>query len=497
MSTKKKFYGVMVAVILAFLVNAIIRTSRYNGRKGIKRYESFETLTYQQIVDREKALVETFHDRPASAKVVYANMGRGYALIDSAQKAMLYPLPIEVDSKRRDMRMDDIVRGIPLTVQQEIDEYSKNYLAAFAGTPEQEAALREFQKSGLDPTMRPEISVPGFEVVFWSWCWFQIGAACFFPVHFAIRLREQGLKIFHDVAANPMFWVWSFFWEIGFFRYPMKITLQEQLQRARIWATFVLSSAMSCFAGTGKVCNEKKERAPQHQQYDGLWSRFAFSTGTMSNYVGLDGGVFFLAPVQQSTATVTLPCGMYAGLFNSEPLGRMGLRPNYGQEIDGTFGWTGKSSGFSFDVNATYTDVFPLIRLPRGDVIQGGERVTRRIPLGKRNAVSPYLWFRQAAPVRGSTPVGGNFIHGGVTTSHAFSDRVSVSVTTEALHDSGAFGYRPGFIARVVEGLNWKRNGGVTWQFPQVTFTDPLSHTADGRRPTLVFGVGLLFSPAH
>jgi len=195
--------------------------------------------------------------------------------------------------------------------------------------------------------------------------------------------------------------------------------------------------------------------------------------------------------------TVALPCGLYATFFDSEPLAQRDVRPNYGRETDYGLGWTRKLGSYVVDASATYLNVDPLTVLPRGDVLQLSERVTQNFSFNKKNAITPYLWLRQAMPMRGSTPVGGSFIHTGAGFTHAFDKRVSASLAMEAVHDSGAFGYRPGYIGRIIASANWNRNYEVNIQFPQVTFTDPLSHTKDGRGPELTFGLGFSFSPGH
>jgi hypothetical protein len=316
-------------------------------------------------------------------------------------------------------------------------------------------------------------------------------------IHFCIRLRGQGQKILPECPGNPMFLIWALFWEIGLFRYPMKVSPLEQIRRAQRWGVLVLSSVLPCMAGAGKTCEKKPEPAPQHQLYKGLWSHVSFSTNMLSEYLGLDGGRFFNAAVEQSSATVSLPCGFYIVGIDSEPVANRGARPNYGRELDGMVGWKRTFGNYSVDVSATYLDVVPLGILPRGDVVQFSERVTRRVSLTKRSTASPYLWLRQAMPTRGPTPVGGSFVHGGATFSQTLSERVSASLALEVVHDSGAFGYRPGYIGRMVWGMNWKRGRGVSVQIPQVTVTDPLSHTHDGRHREVAVGVGITISPGH
>jgi hypothetical protein len=486
----------MVVALVALLGNAIIQSMIVENRKDKVVLESNETLTAEQCLTRFDELLKRYEHKPVTAKEYYVTLRQGYLLEGSVSKALEHTPSIWRRSPNIDFRAIDRLRYLQLDIPRGQNEYAQ-YLPALMGTPEQEKALQEYEASGSDPLHRQGFSVLGAERIFLWWLLFQVGAMPLVFIHFCIQLRQRGNKIFHDVFGNPAFPFWLIFWEVGLFRYPMKVSPSEQLLRARRWATLVLSSALSCFAGTGKVCEEKQEQSPQHQKYDGAWSPFTFSTLTLSNYVGLDGGVFFPAPVQQSNVTVALPCGAYANWFDSEPLSHRSLRPNFGREMDYTFGWSRTFHGYNVNANANYVNVFPLTKMLHGDVFQFNERLTKNIPLGKQNAIAPYLLLRQVVPAHGATPVGGNFIHWGVTFSHTFNDRVSASVTAEALHDSGAVGYRPGYIGRMIAGMNWKGSRGISWQFPQIMFADPLSHTADGRYPVFSFGIGLTFSPAH
>ncbi len=494
--TKKQFYTFMACVMIGLFGKAVAVSMDLNRRQNFERLKLAETLSYEECARRYYMLLEEFRIRPTSGKMYYAVHSRAYALSDSALKAIQNPPPLWVNGKRRDFRMDEVVRDIPVGIQTNLIEYEKT-IGPIQDTQEFWDAGQEFAASGSNPIHRQNVHVPGGDrVIFW-WLAFQFWPSILIAVHFCIRLREQGQKIFPEFG-NPEFWFWALFWEVGLFRYPVKVSPAQQIRRLKKWGALVFTTVLPCMAGTGKPC-EEKQTAPQHQLYKGARSRFlsriSFTTVVLPKYIGLDGGDFFDAPVVQSTATVTFPCGFFVGVFYSEPLGNRFVRPNFGRELDPYAGWKRTVGKYTFDASFTYLFVSPIRQIPRGDVVQLSERITRKMSLGSKDSFSPFVWLRQAMPVRVRTPIGGNFEHFGGMLSHGFGERVSVAVTAEIVRDSGAFGFREGYIGRLGGGINWQGKHGVSFQIPQVMFSDPVSHTEDGRRRELTVGVGMSFSP--
>jgi hypothetical protein len=484
-----KFYAIMVLAIVILFGNAAARSARVEQRREAANIERYETLSYHECAERYHEMVKVLGGRPKTWSEYFATLHRMDMLVGAAQKAMKHSVPAFGTAEWRDA---DIVRSIPVEIRPWWQGYER-YVNALDKASDWKTTYDAYVAAGFDPLRRPRVPDSGSDQLLFWWLMFQFGATPLVAIHYAIQMRNRGMSVWLEICCNPAFPFWLFFWEIGLFRYPMKTSPLAQLRRAQRFATVVLSSTLSCFAGTGKVC-EKRERAPQHQRYNRSLVRWSFSTTTMSNYVGLDGGLFFPGVDQWTTITAKLPHGIYLSFFDAEPITQRGLRPNYGWEMDGIIGWSGEHAGYSFDFNGTYLNAFPLRQIPRGDVVQFSEKVGRKFAVGKRSDITPYVWLRQAIPVRGPTPVGGWFIHGGGTISQKFGNNIVGSVSTEVVHDSGAFGFDPGYIGRAVSNLTWKRGKHISVQLPIVIVNAPLSHTGDGRKPQISFGIGFSVS---
>jgi hypothetical protein len=354
-----------------------------------------------------------------------------------------------------------------------------------------EKARSDFEATGTSPINSP-IPDDYASIAIW-WTLFHFGAMPFVVVHNGVQLRKNDCSIWMEVCGNPAFSFWLMFWEIGIFRYPIKVSPLEQWRRCRRWAGLVLCSSISCFAGTGKMC-EKPQRAAQHQKYEGLVRGFSLSTATLNSYLGLDGAVFHPGVVQQSSVTANFACGFFGGVWASEPITRRDINPNFGRELDLSFGWSGTISGLSVSGGGTYFAVSPLRRAPAGDLLQTDIMVSKAIPAGK-TTLKPYLWIRNVSPLRNGVPHGGTFVHWGSGFAQPLGSRASGNLNLEVVHDPGAFGYSPGVIGRILSDISWKtRVPGLRIQLPLLRVTSPLTHTGDGRGPQLQMGVGLVYS---
>ncbi len=494
MTKTAKFYTVMSAVIAVLLINAFSWTALHWSNQEDAYVSAYETLTYAQCGDRFLALQKEMQSTPRTPTEYYATLGRAYGLIGSARKAMRNGADetsrYVIDSLG--VRYMDIVRTIPDLVQQWITPYS-NHGMSFQNDPDGLAqAIKVFDASGNNPARRPPVNVPMGNLALW-WFLFQVAPMPFVFVHYAIQIRRRGMSVRLEVLGNPMFPIWLLLWEVGLFRYPVEISPLAQFRRAQKWAVLVLGSSLSCFAGTGKIC-EKREVAPQHQKYGGKLVNWSFATTTVSNYAGFNGANFFPGVDQQSSVKAQLPCGFYLSAFDAEPLSDRGLRPNFGRELDATAGWGGNVHGVTVDANATYQNVFPVTTAPRGDMVQLSERVSKTFALGTATTITPHLWFREAMPVRGPTPKGGWFVHTGTSISRKLGESTSGSFTAEIVRDSGAYGFDQGWLVRTLGNLTWKTGKRTSVQFPIVTFSDMVTHVSDGRKPLLTFGIGFSFS---
>ena len=226
---KFKFYVVAIACVVGLLLNAIIQGVKVDEAKNGIRVERNETLSYEQCAARAAALRKELETPPKTAEEYFVVLDKAYALEGSAQKAMRHPPVTWSDRTGRDFRLDDAVRSIPISFQGMLTEYAKYLgpLADKADLSEYQAALRRYEAKGHDPLKQAPVSVPGEDRVMFWWYLAHLLTIPFVFIHFVIRLREKGLKVFHEVFGNPMFPVWLFFWEIGLFRYPVDMSPME------------------------------------------------------------------------------------------------------------------------------------------------------------------------------------------------------------------------------------------------------------------------------
>ena len=498
---KVNFYVTMVLAIIVLFGAALLKTTQSDGIAEKVNYRHYERLSYEECARREQEVIAQMPSvgrMPERIKepsgTYYAKLKLAYGLIGSANRAM-YTGEVPYDP-----RYAGIVRSIPVEVHQRIDDYSRSHEPLFANDREFNAAQDDLRASGMDPIQQPSVET-GIDTIWW-WLLFQLlPAGLLMPIHYMVQLRKRGARIDLEVFLKlPVFVFWCIFWEIGLFRYPHKVNPIDQLRRARQWAMLVLSSSLSCscFGATGKVCESHREQAPQYQPYKGFWPHFTFTTGIWNDYLGVDDAVFHPAPVIQSSITISLPCGFYFNVWNSEPLGERGLNPNFGREFDGTGGWADPNifAGISMDVSATALDASPIDKVPRGDVLLLSLRSGRRFILGKRLSTEPHVFMREAMPLRGGKPAGGFLLFVGSNFSWELG-KAKATANVEMFHDPGAFGYNEGFFGRWVTGLTWKGPGGMSWTFPAVTIMTPLAPTHDGRRTQAAFGATLTFVPAR
>ncbi len=219
------------------------------------------------------------------------------------------------------------------------------------------------------------------------------------------------MKVRYEILDPVLPVVWLLLWPVGIFKYPKRVNVMQQLRRAQQWAALVLSSAIPCCAANagGKVC----EKDPV---------RYSLTTGG-SKYLGLADEMLSDHPVQQTNEP--LPCGIYAGVFNSASIAHNDDHPNYGNEVDLNLGWNALIKGNAFSLGGSYVELSPLLRFPEGDVFQFSERASRTLPLGKEQSIAPYIWLREVMPVRGLTPIGGWFGHGGAVFQKSFGSKTS------------------------------------------------------------------------
>jgi hypothetical protein len=475
-----KFYVLMITVILAFLGIAFWQTNAVMNREDDAKLQSFETLTPHECAVRFAALQGDISRKATTWDEYFHNLQRASALEGAARKIAASEVGSHFDTSDND---EFITRDIPVRIRPLLNEYqamSDKTLRAL-GEDAYKAAYDRYMREG-DDSMLNVHTAPGSERLGFWWLLFYTVSMPFIFVHYCIRIRANDMKVRYEFLGNPMFPLWVALWPVGLFKYPRKINVMVQLRRAQQWAAFVLTSAIPCFAANagGKTC----EKDPV---------RFSLSTGTNSNYLGFADELLSSHPVQQSNFTVLLPCGVYAGVFDSASLSRAIEHPNYGNEVDVTLGWSGSIKKTSLDIHGAYINLSPFIRVPEGDTFQFSERASRTLPLGKKQSVAPYLWFREVMPLRGPKPIGGWFGHGGLVLTRSFGPRASNALDLSTVWDSGALGNDPGLIGRAVDTPSWKMGEHVSLQLP-VTLQTPLTHTGDGRHTNITGAFAVAFS---
>lgn len=325
-----------------------------------------------------------------------------------------------------------------------------------------------------------------------AWFLFYFGSMPFVIAHYFVRLREMKCRLLLEAFTNWQFPLWVAMWPIGLFRYPKAIDPRTQLmlawQRMYRFVTLLLGSILTFCAAAPRV--NAQEDDPETRANHTL--HLDISTLTLPQYLGLNGGIFHPAPVQQTSVTVSLPKGFYVGVRNSVPLGDRQRSPNFGYELDYSAGWNGKFHGFNLNGDVTYIDVFPLGRI-RGDVLQLSWKVSHAVALTKHHSLEPFVWIRCAMPTRGTTPTRGTFLHEGVGYAWTGVSNFSLNASVDLMHDTGAFGFDRGYFGKAGVDGSWKLLEHWKIQFPVIRYSIPITHVSDGRQSQLILGGGIAY----
>ncbi len=305
--------------------------------------------------------------------------------------------------------------------------------------------------------------------------------------HFMIRTDAMNGKWWR-VFSDLRFYGWLLIWPGGVFRYPKEIDIKLQLIRMRRLATLVITSCLS-FGGAG--CAGKRVKSSPDKKEAPYAFHVDVATSTLNHYMGLNGGIFHPAPIQASVVTVSLPQGFYLGAWHSMPIGKRTLKPNYAHEVDIMTGWSRNFGKYKVSFDGVYVGVTPLGTYS-GDVIQFIERIGRDFDIGRSQTLGPYVSFTQAAPVTNNTPKRGFFYREGVRWGWK-NGAWSGSASSELTHDSGAFGFDPGFLTQGAASISKKF--GKHWR-GEVPFrwSKPISKMNDGRKFEFEMGFTLIYS---
>lgn len=309
---------------------------------------------------------------------------------------------------------------------------------------------------------------------------------------FLIRLSELNASALLELAY-PRFWLWVLLWPVGLFRYPKAIQLKEQLRRVLEFASLLVSSSLSVFAGGVAKAADKPDGSKRQTASRGFRLHGNVTSKSLSQYLGLDGATFYGQPVQQSVLTVQLPKGLFAGVWSSTALNSRPFGSGFGSEVDYFVGWSGRVRKFDVSTSFVYLDVFPLLKLPRGDVMNATLTVSKSLKAG-RQTVTPFIHTWWAWPARGREPASGWFVHLGTRYSVSFG-RLTVRSKGEVVRDSGAFGFGPAVLLGGTAEASWRIGKGVSLELPFVRVSEPVSkRPGDPRHFQTQLGLGLSYS---
>lgn len=354
-------------------------------------------------------------------------------------------------------------------------------------TDEQVSAARS--AAGLDVIRRrPALPMDPFVPMAW-FIVYMAGVVLTFG-RFCIETEELGGS-WLVALTDWRFPAWLMIWFVGIFKYPTEIHVVDQVKRAyaRVhrFAAFALTSALSVAGGgcAAKRINTELETRPSNPAT--TW-KVNVNTVTLPKYVGADGAVFHSEPVQQTSVTAAASNGAYVGLWHSAPLTPTDAAPNYAREVDGSVGWNGKAGKLDVGADLTWIGVTPLGKF-RGDVVQLSGSVGKALPKGFGLSSAVQI----VSPTRGVAPRRGVFFREGVNWAGALK-RLSLSASGEVFHDSGAFGFDSGWLARgeisaaMAIGKHWNISVPIRWNAPLTAMTD-------GRRKELQGGLKVSWQP--
>lgn len=331
---------------------------------------------------------------------------------------------------------------------------------------------------------------------FWWLCVYLGASRAFSLVHYLMRHTSLGNKAFLALATDWRFPRAILGFEYYVWKYPTEMSPIEQFRRAYRFATMILGACLTwggaglkvAFAQAAEGGEGIRRTQPREFTISG-------SSLYIDKYLGLDGAPFHPGAVVQSNVTVSHTSGVFADFWKSEPVGARHLRPNFGNEQDYTLGFaSGIGLKAKLVLSATYFNVFPMLQMPRGDLLQLSARIERGVKLSESHTLAPYLWARSVRPLKGGQPVGGYFIHPGVSHSWSASKRLTLASYAESVRDSGAFGFNQGWVARFSSSLSVRIGKGFSLIAPVITMTKPLTDTRDGRKFERAIGFGFAFA---
>jgi len=193
-------------------------------------------------------------------------------------------------------------------------------------------------------------------------------------------------------------------------------------------------------------------------------------------YLGPDGAVWYRHPLLQSDILVAWDNGVYADLWVSTS---GNTRKDWDKETDVTLGYGRKFRRVNYSVEGVYFAVMD------GDILHGKLELSVETP-----KVSPFVRVMGFVPTRKGGPKEGVLLVGGLRTSFSPSKLVEVSLEGSVRHDSGAFGYDPGWHSQGKVGVGVTLTS-KTQLLLGVELAHRMSKVTDGRKGEVVWEIGL------
>ena len=460
--------------------------------RGIEKYP---TLTYQELTDRYDELERGVTKITTSSQ--YFEAQYQIALLEgSALKLEQTSLVLDPRYPRTYMRtrIRDLGEKYLEENEKMLREHKTNYSDAFYSDNFEKVRDEGAKKiQGVSLAANQEIDWQTFwlRAVWWG-SWYIFISRLFACIHYMLKHRTLGnssVLAFFDfrfprAVLGFEYYVW---------KYPVQISPVEQFKRAYQLATVLLGTFLSWSIGVASVFAQSKAPKEESKPDPQVWF-LSGSSLVNSKYVGMDGAVFHPGEVLQSEITLIHKNGIWIDFWDSIPLTKRNVHPNYGSEQDYTIGYAKSIGDFKLNTFAMYVNVVPLLSLPRGDVLHLSGKISRDAKLSAKQTMTPYVQLHTLLPARGSTPNSGWFAQIGTHQTWMANKKVTAQSNAEVERDSGAVGLSKGFIARFSFSLNVKFGKGITAIVPSWNASTPIVPTNDGRKFESVFGFGFSFS---
>jgi len=214
--------------------------------------------------------------------------------------------------------------------------------------------------------------------------------------------------------------------------------------------------------------------APVVQEEESAKTSIVFNTALRKAYVGLQGGMYHPAMVQQSDLTVTLPSGLYFSVWGSTDFT---TEKNYGKEADAIVGFSYTVGSVDIDVNQQYF------------VLQGHDALNTNAEISLKGLfVKGELYFPARMTNDDVVLEEGWAVNVGIRKDFSRGP-FGFSFEESIRYDSGAFGYEPAWVHRGHMGLSLEMNAKTAF-FTGVSLSQPITAVTD-RKQQVIWEIGI------